>query len=272
MARLQVDPDLDVFLRFDGVSLSMPRKARRKGRGKRGAVRRMAGDVTFQNEVVLEDVSFEIAPGESVAVLAPRNSGRVELLRLAAATLLPDVGTVARRAPLVPMLDVSRTFSRGFTVRENIYVTGAMLGIPEAELPALVPQIAERAKVTKYLDTFLAGLNYTHRQRMAWSIAMATNASGYAVDNILEVGNPEYRAQCLAYAQQLRADGVTFLMVSDVPEQIRAFCDRALLIKGTQVVESDIESGLAWFATVSDMEPRERHSGRVDRDDNEDDD
>ena len=271
MAHLRTDPDLDVYLRFDHVGLSMPRKSRRKGSGKRGAMRRMAGDVKFENEVVLEDVTFSIAPGESVALLAPRDSGRVELLRLAAATLLPDVGSVQRSDVLVPMLDISRTFSRNFTVRENIYVTGSMLGIPQEQLPALVPVIAERARVTKHLDRFLAGLNYTHRQRMAWSIAMAVNARGYVVDNILEVGNLEYRAQCFAHAQELRADGVTFLMVSDVPEQVRAFCDRALLLKGTRVFESDIESGLEWFATVSDLDPGRRDSGRADRDDSEDD-
>jgi ABC-type polysaccharide/polyol phosphate transport system ATPase subunit len=272
MAHVRVDPTLDAFLRFDGVGLAMPRKARRKGRGRRGAVRRMAGDVKFENEVVLEDVNFAIQPGESVAVLAPRSSGRVELLRLAAATLLPDEGTVRRREAMVPMLDVSRTFSRGFTVRENIYVTGSMLGIPQQEMAELVPQIAERARVVKYLDSFLGGLNYTHRQRMAWSIAMATNARGYVIDNILEVGSPAYRAKCLAHAQRLRADGVTFLMVSDVPDQVRAFCDRALLIQGNQVVESDIETGLEWFATVSDMEAPVRDSGRAERDEPEDDD
>ena len=271
MARLRVDPELDAFLAFDGVSLSMPRKSRRKGAGKRGAVRRMAGDVTLRNELVLEDVTFAIQPGESVAVLGARDSGRVELLRLAAATLLPDAGSVRRQDVVVPMFEISRTFARGFTVRENIYVTGAMLGIPEDRLPALIPVIAERARVTKHLDRFLGELNYTHRQRIAWCIAMAVEGRGYAVDNILQVGNPDYRRMCLDHAQALRAAGVTFLMVSDVPDEVRAFCDRALLVQGNRVVESDIESGLAWFATVSDVEPV-RDPGRVDRDDSEDED
>lgn len=259
MARLTVDPALDVMLRFEGVSLSMPRKVRRKGAGRRGAVRRMAGDVKRETELVLEDVSFSIAPGESVAVLAPRDSGRGELLRLACATLLPDAGTVRRRAAITPMFDIARTFARGFTVRENIYATGSMLGIPQARMAALVPRIAEQARVTRQLDSFLSELSHTARQRIAWSIAMATEASAYAVDNILEVGKPDYRAMCLAHAQELRASGVTFLMVSDVPEQVRAFCDRALLIQGTRVVEADIESGLAWFATVADDEGPRRH-------------
>lgn len=269
MARIHLDPTLDAELSFEGVSLSMPRKARRKGAGRRGAVRRMAGDVTLRNELVLEDVSFSLRPGESVAVLGARDSGRVELLRLAVGTLLPDAGSVRRRELVVPMFEIARTFARGFTVRENIYVTGCMLGIDEDRMSALVPRIAEQARVTKHLDRFLAELNHTARQRMAWSIAMAVEGRAYAVDNILEVGNPEYRRQCLAHAQRLRADGVTFLMVSDVPEQVRAFCDRALLIQGTSVVESDIESGLAWFATVSDVEPVR---DPLDREDPEDED
>lgn len=272
MARLTVDPDLDVMLRFEGVSLTMPRKVRRKGAGRRGAVRRMAGDVKRETEVVLEDVSFSIAPGESVAVLASRDSGRGELLRLACATLLPDAGTVRRRTPITPMYDISRTFARGFTVRENIYVTASMMGIPEARVTALVPQIAEQARVTRQLDGFLADLSHTARQRIAWSIAMATQAPMYAVDNILEVGKPDYRAMCLAHAQSLRAQGVTFLMVSDVPEQVRAFCDRALLIQGTHVVEADIESGLAWFATIADEDgPRRPLEDRRDDDVDEED-
>lgn len=267
MARLVIDPGLDAVLRFDGVTLSMPRKTRRKGAGKRGAVRRIAGDVKLAQETVLEDATFAIRPGESVAVLAPRDSGRTELLRLACGTLLPDAGTVRRSTAITPMFDIARTFQRGFTVRENIYATSCMLGIPQARVAGLVPAIAERARVTKQLDGFLADLSHTARQRVAWSIAMATDARAYAVDNILQVGKPDFRELCMAHAQSLRAQGVTFLMVSDVPDQVRAFCDRALLIQGTRVVEADLETGLAWFATVADEEgPRRPEDDRRDDD------
>lgn len=263
MARLVVEPELGSAVAFDGVRLSMPRRRRRGGGGRRQRLRRMAGDVRWIDETVLDGATFRVEPGESVAVVGLRGSARREVLRMAAATLLPDAGTVRRDRPWIPMIEIGRTFSRGSTVRQNIHVTGCLLGMsPEAVAEAL-PAIAEQAGVTAMLDRFLGRTAYLVRQKLAWSIAMAAGPSigtdAYAIDNILLVGDDAFREQAVEHADRLRASGATFLLVSDLPAQVRRYCDRAVYLDGPTVVETDVESALAMLrearAAARDEEP-----------------
>ena len=249
MARLVVEPELGDAVAFDDVRLSMPRRRRRKGGGRRHRLRRMAGDVRWIEETVLEGVTFRVEPGESVAVVGLRSGPRREVLRLAAGTLLPDAGTVRRNRPWIPMIEIGRTFSRGSTVRQNIHVTGCLLGMePEAITDAL-PAIAEQAGVTAMLDRFLGRTAYLVRQKLAWSIAMAAGpaigTNAYAIDNILLVGDDAFRAQAAEHADRLRVSGATLLLVSDLPTQVRRYCDRAVYLDGTAAIETDVESALA---------------------------
>lgn len=268
MARLTIDPTLDAAVAFEHVTLTMPRRRRRGGGGRRHRLRRMAGDVRWTQRLVLEDASFAVEPGESVAVIGLRSGPRTEVLRLAAGTLLPDRGIVRRSRPFLPMIEIGRTFSRGYTIRQNIHATAALLGMAPSDIAAALPAIAEQAGVTSGLDRFLGRTAYLVRQKLAWSIAMAAapaiGADAYAIDNILLVGDEAFRERARAHAEQLRAAGATFLLVSDLPEQVRWFCDRAIYLDGTSAVSTDIDSALAMLreararAREDDAPPDER--------------
>ncbi len=95
----------------------------------------------------LTDVSFRIEPGESVAVVGPKGPGRQALLRLAAGTLRPDEGTVRRNRPIVPMIEVARAFARMYTIRQNIYIVGGLLGMTPAQIEEQTSRISPSAPV-----------------------------------------------------------------------------------------------------------------------------
>ena len=101
---------------FANVSLTMPRTKRRKGSGRKQRLRRFAGETSRSMVPVIEDVSFTVNKGDSVAIVSGKPILRTALIRLAAGTLIPDTGTVTRLAPVVPMIS-RKTFCQVIRIK-----------------------------------------------------------------------------------------------------------------------------------------------------------
>lgn len=246
MARVIVDTTLDAVVEFSNVSMRMPRRRRRRGSGRRQRLRRIAGEVRRDEIEVLSGISFTVQPGESVAIVGPKGPGRQALLRLAAGTLRPDSGTVRRSRPIVPMIEVARAFNRMYTIRQNIYIVGGLLGMTPEDVESNLPQIAEQAGVTNMLGRYLQVAAPIVRQKLAWSIAMSVDADAYAIDQTLVVGDRPFRQQAWTHVDRLREQGATFLLSSDSPKQFRRFCDRALYIAdGRLIADTSVPEALA---------------------------
>lgn len=246
MARVIIDPSLDAVVEFSGVTMRMPRRRRRRGSGRRQRLRRIAGEVRRDEIEVLSDISFSVQPGESVAIVGPKGPARQALLRLAAGTLRPDTGTVRRSRPIVPMIEVARAFARMYTIRQNIYIVGGLLGMTPDEIESQLPRIAEQAGVANMLGRYLQAMPPIARQKLAWSIAMSVDADAYAIDQTLVVGDRAFRQQAWTHVDQLREQGATFILSSDSPKQFRRFCDRALYIAdGRLVSDTSVPEALA---------------------------
>ena len=112
MARLSLSPKLDAIVAFDDAGVRLPRRRRRKGDGRRQRLRRIAGEVKRDEVWRLRHATFAVAEGESVAIVGGKGSGREALLRLAAGTLIPDEGSVRRRVPVIPMIELARALNR----------------------------------------------------------------------------------------------------------------------------------------------------------------
>jgi ABC-2 type transport system ATP-binding protein len=226
---------------FTDVGIRLPRKRRRKGAGRRSRIRRFAGEVQRDEVWRVRNFTAEIQPGESVALVGMRGAGQQALLRLAAGTLIPDEGTVHRKEPIIPMIEVAKALSRGLSVRQNIYYLGGLYGMSRDEMDEKLPGIVEFAGLKNSLDRYLMNAPFVVRQKLAWSVAMSTQARAFAIDQILVVGERAFRQECWTRVDQLREDGVTFLINSDSAKQYRRFCDRAWYLT---------EGGLAADTTV----------------------
>ncbi len=245
MARIPVEPNLDAVVELAHVSMRMPRRRRRKGSGRKQRLRRFAGEVRREEIEVLSDVSFRVNPGESVAIFGSNGPGRQALLRLIAGTLRADSGEIRRREPIVPMIEVARSFERSYSMRQNIYLVGGLLGMTPDQVEEHLPIIVENAGVASSLDRYLGAAPALVRQKLAWSIAMSVNASAYAIDRTIVVGDKPFREQCWSHVQGLRESGATFIVATDAPKQLRRFCQRALVFADTQLVaDSTIDEAL----------------------------
>ena len=234
------------MLIFTGVGLNIRKERRRQGGGRRHRLRRLAGEQSRTSSWVLRGVSTRIEAGESVAVMGLKNSGRTEFVRLAAGTLIPDEGSILRRQSILPMIDLRRAFEREFTIRQNIYLLGGLLGMTPKEVEGAVPEIVETAEVNSNIDRYMGGVSAITRQKLAWAIAMATKANAFAIDEMLVVGDPQFQAKCIAQVHRLKADGATFLVATDVPRKFEGFFERAIVLhNGTVLLDGAFADGLA---------------------------
>ncbi len=246
MARVHLDPDLPEALRFDGVALSMVQHSRRRGGGRRQQLRRLAGDARRAQRPVFEHLDFTVPPGQSVAVLGRKADGGSQLLRLAAGTLLPDAGVVRRRHQVTPILDGSGMLNGSNTIRQNIYTVGILLGMTPRQIADRLDWITEFAGTGRRLDAYLGRAPRRMRQRIVWTVSMATQARIFAIEHALTIGTDEFEAECWAHVEALKADGVTFLVIDDDPVTLRRFCDRALVLgEGGVVADTTVADGLA---------------------------
>jgi ABC-type polysaccharide/polyol phosphate transport system ATPase subunit len=245
MARFRIDPDLQSAVVLDRVSLTMPRARRRQGQGTRHRLRRLAGEASREQVRVLDTVSLSVEPGQSVAILSDDGEGCVELLRLAAGTLIPDEGVVSRRACVVPMLDDSRCLDATYTVRQNIYVVGSLLGMAPDLVTSRLKWITDMAGAGGVLDAYLRDTPKNLRQRLVWATTLATQADIFAIEESVVVGKDEVKERCWDYMESLRAAGTTFIVTAGDAEILIRFCDRAIVLRdGRIAADTSIEQAL----------------------------
>ena len=271
MARIRISPDLAAAVQFTGAGVRLPRLQRRGGKRRKQRIRRFAGEVTRDEVWFLRDATFSVAPGESLAVVGHQGSGRDQVLRLAAGTLMPDEGTVERSLSLVPIIGLGGALHGNYTVRQNIYLIGGLLGMLPAEVEERLPAIVETAGVQKILDKYLSNSSRLVRGRLLWSIAMATQSRAFAISQALIVGQPAFQKECWDIVEAMKADGVTFLVTSEKPSQLLRFCDRAILLDGGQILaDTSVEDAIERLKLIKP--PKDQVHFVIDDGDNDEDD
>ncbi|HBK38573.1 MAG: hypothetical protein WBH19_03025 [Candidatus Nanopelagicales bacterium] len=243
------------IVEVSNVSLSMPRTKRRQGSGRKHRLLRIAGETSRSMIPILDNVSFTISPGDSVAIVSGKPLLRTSLTRLVAGTLNPDSGSVVRSERVVAMIGIARAMGASFTLRQNAYLVGGLMGMTQEELTEKIPGIIKFADLGNYLDRYLRVAPSNARQRLAWSLAMAIDARVYAIDGTLVVGELEFRKKCWTAIDALREEGATFLISSHGGKHYRRFCDRGLYFdQGALIADTTVSKALA-LARKSRQEP-----------------
>jgi ABC-type polysaccharide/polyol phosphate transport system ATPase subunit len=132
-----------------------------------------------------------------------------------------------------------------FTIRQNAFLVGGLLGMSPEELTEKLPSIIEFAELGNHLDRHLRAAPPGARQRLAWSLAMAVEADVYAVDQTLVVGQLEFRQKCWSAVDTLRENGATFLVSAVGAKEYRRFCDRGLYFdQGVLISDTTVSQAL----------------------------
>ena len=195
-----------------------------------------AGRFSYETFPALKGISFEVGAGEFVGVLGRNGSGKSTLLRIAAGIYQPTTGTVCVDGPVAPVLELGAGFNAGLPVRDNVLLYGVLLGIPRRRLLGELPEILDRAGVTRFADARLESLSTGLRMRLAFTVALRADAPVSLIDEALSVGDEDFQRRSLAELEALRSRGRTALLVSHSTELLRRLCGRILVLQAGEVL------------------------------------
>lgn len=201
--------------------------------------------LSAENFWALRNVSFEVQSGECVALIGRNGSGKSTLLKILSRIVPPTSGQIEVWGKAASLLEVGTGFHPELTGRENIFLNGAMLGCSKKELNQQFEKIVEFSGVERFLDTPVKHYSSGMYVRLAYSIAAHVNADILVIDEVLAVGDEEFRRKCLNHISETLRQNKTCLLVSHGIEEIRKLATRVAWLENGAVREiASVSSGI----------------------------
>jgi lipopolysaccharide transport system ATP-binding protein len=204
------------------------------------------GDDTTLN--ALQDVSFDVEPGEVVGIIGRNGAGKSTLLKILAQIVKPTSGEVDIYGRVGSLLQIGTGFHPDLTGRENIFLNGAILGMKATEIKRNFDEIVAFSEVARFLDTAVKYYSSGMYLRLAFAIAAHLQPEVLLLDEVLAVGDKSFQEKCLAKIKSVSRDGRTVFFVSHSMEAIAEMCGRVFLMRSGQLYEgSDPQSMIAEY-------------------------
>jgi lipopolysaccharide transport system ATP-binding protein len=197
----------------------------------------LRGKRTFYREFwAVSNVTLEVKRGETVGLVGRNGSGKSTLLQLVAGTLTPTTGTVTTQGRVAALLELGSGFNPEFTGRENVYLNGAILGIPRREMERAFPEIEAFADIGDFIDQPVKTYSSGMMVRLAFAVSVHVTPDVLIIDEALGVGDTAFQSKCLDRIRRMQEAGVAILLVSHAPNTIIEFCDRAAYLDRGKLV------------------------------------
>ena len=178
----------------------------------------------------LHGVSFEIERGEIVGIIGPNGAGKSTLLKVLSRITEPTGGRAEIHGRIGSMLEVGTGFHPELTGRENIYLSGAMLGMKKTDIDRRLDEIIAFSGVEKFIETPVKHYSSGMYVRLGFAVAAHLESEILLVDEVLAVGDAGFQRKCMAKMEEIRQQGRTILLVSHNMAALSRLSDRAIFI------------------------------------------
>ena len=218
---------------------------------------------------ILSDINFEVAPGEAVGIIGINGAGKSTLLKLITGTSRPTTGEIEISGRVAALLELGMGFHSDFTGRQNVYMSGQLLGLSSEKITELMPQIEEFAEIGDYIDQPVRVYSSGMQVRLAFSVATAIRPDVLIIDEALSVGDAYFQHKSFERIRKFRLEGTTLLLVSHDKQAIQSICDRAILLnKGHIEMEGEPEAVMDYYnALLADKQNQSikqvEHNGKT---------
>jgi len=179
----------------------------------------------------LDSISFSLLPGDALGIMGVNGSGKTTLLRVLNGTYAPDAGKVTLRGRVGALIAAGAGFSPMLSGRENIHISGTLLGMTPAEVRRKFDEIVAFAELGEFLDMPVRNYSSGMAVRLGFAIAVIGTPEILLVDEVLAVGDLSFQKKCFERIQHLKRQGTTILLVSHAPAAIWSVCDKGMLIE-----------------------------------------
>jgi lipopolysaccharide transport system ATP-binding protein len=211
--------------RHDSLRDLIPATARR-------LVRRSpaAGDLARHEFWAVQDLSFNVRPGDAVGIIGPNGAGKSTTLKLLTRLLKPTRGSCRVVGRVGALIEIAAGFHPDLTGRENVYLQGAIMGMRTAEIRSRFDEIVEFSGMSEFLDTPVKRYSSGMNARLGFAIAAHLDPDVMIIDEVLSVGDAAFQAKCVARLKGMVRSGTPLVFVSHNLPAVLELCTRAVVI------------------------------------------
>jgi lipopolysaccharide transport system ATP-binding protein len=196
----------------------------------------------------LQDLSFDVRPGEVIGIIGRNGAGKSTLLKILSRITPPTIGRVSLYGRVGSLLEVGTGFHPELTGRENIYMNGSILGMSRAEIRLKYDEIVDFSGVEKFLDTPVKRYSSGMQVRLAFAVAAHLDPEILIIDEVLAVGDAEFQKKCLGKMQDVASGGRTILFVSHNMTAVTNLCQRAVVLdEGKRSFDGSVREAITHY-------------------------
>mgnify|MGYP006274716643 CR=1 FL=1 len=181
--------------------------------------------------LALDNISFNLFKGEALGIVGSNGAGKTTLLRIINKLIYPDKGRVTINGRVSALIALGTGFNPILTGRENIFINGSVLGMSSREIKSKLEEIISFSGLEDSIDMPVQSYSSGMQVRLGFAVATAITPDILIADEILAVGDREFKDKCYSRIQKCKDDGATILFVSHAEESVRFLCDKCLYLK-----------------------------------------
>ncbi|MAG44308.1 hypothetical protein CL633_00235 [bacterium] len=191
--------------------------------------------VSYEPLYALQNIYFDIMPGEFIGIIGPNGCGKTTLLKIIAGILMPSQGKVATKGKISPFLELGVGFDPNLTARENVYQNGIILGLSHKEITKKFLQIIDFSELERFVDTRLKDFSSGMQVRLAFAVAIQVNADILLMDEVLAVGDAKFQNKCFKVFDDFKKQGKTIILVTHDMGAVEKHCKRAIYLDNGRI-------------------------------------
>jgi len=184
----------------------------------------------FPNALVLDRVSLNIKEPEAIGLIGPNGSGKSTFLRIIAGIYKPSSGTLKVRGVVTPVLQLGFGFLWGLSVKDNVFLFGAIMGLTRQEIKDSFPEIIDFAGLNRFINAEIRTLSLGMKERLAFSIVRFSCKDIVLLDETLAVGDYEFKQRCFKVLEEFKRLKKTIILCSHDLDMIRSLCSRVIFL------------------------------------------
>ena len=219
---------------------------------------------SYKKKVAVNNLSFKIEKGESVALFGKNGAGKSTILKMITGVAYPTSGEITVNGRVSALLELTAGFDPEFTGRENIYFRGQLFGMSNAEIKELEPEIVDFADLNDYIDQPVRTYSSGMKARLGFAINVSIKPEILIVDEALSVGDSEFKKKCLEKINQIVGEkDVTFLFVTHSTGVAKPFCKRGMVMRqGKLLFDSNIEGAIDFYKKTLEEDEAKKKKGK----------
>ena len=220
----------------DHVSIRFNLSSQKVNNLKEYAIKLAKRELMFQEFFALRDVNLHVKPGEAWGLIGTNGSGKSTLLKTITGILQPYEGKVKVRGKIAPMIELGAGFDMDLTARENIFLNGAVLGHSNQFMEEHFEDIVDFAGLGKFLDSPIKNYSSGMKARLGFAVATMVDPEILICDEVLSVGDYQFRKKCNERMEEMLSGGTTLLYVSHNIDSVKKLCTHALWLDHGEVI------------------------------------